>query len=403
VKALPDSLGRIRPSSFEENHMNHYDAIIVGGGVMGCAAAWHLARDGRRALLLEQFALGHTNGSSHGHSRIIRLAYHAPEYVHLARAAYPLWRALEAETGEALLLQTGGLDLGMPGTATFEATRATLAAAGVPFEILDTAALASRYPQFHPPEGALGIYQAEAGILDADRCLAALASAARRHGAELRANEPALEIAPDGGGALVRTAVASYRADRLILAAGSWMRPLAARLGLDLPLTVTREQVAFFAPRDPEAFAPGRFPIFIHHSDDTPAGYGFPIFGLPGVKVAFHGGGPAIAPDDTDRAVDVGRLAALRSYVARLLPACAGEPFYSVTCRYTMTPDEDFILDRHPEYPQIVLASPCSGHGFKFGALIGRILADLAIRGASDQPIGRFGLGRFSRRSPPVA
>lgn len=372
--------------------MKRYDVIVVGGGVMGCAAAYHLAQDRRRVLLLEQFALGHTNGSSHGHSRIIRLAYDGEDYVRLAQAAFPLWRALEAESGAALLLMTGGVDLGRPGVASFEATRATLAAAGVPFEDLDRAALAARFPQFQLPEGTAGTYQADYGILDADRCVATLAAEARRHGAVLREREPARQLRTVGDAVEVRTDQGVYGADRLIVSAGSWARPLLRQLDLDLPLRVTREMVAFFAPCDPAPFQPGRFPVFIHHSDGGWAGYGFPIFGLPGVKVAFHGGGPEVALDDEDRSVDPGRLAELRRYATGLLPGLSGEVIYAVSCRYTLTPDEHFIIDRHPAYPQVVVASPCSGHGFKFGVLVGRILADLAGPGTTPHPIGRFEL-----------
>lgn len=375
--------------------MNRYDVVVVGGGVMGCAAAYHLAKRGRRVLLLEQFAIGHDRGSSHGHSRIIRLAYNAPDYVRLAQAAYPLWRALEQESGVDLLLRTGGLDFALPGTPSFAATRATLAATGVAFVDLDRAAIAERYPQFHVPDGAVGIYQQDAGILNADRCVATLAAEARRHGAAIHEGEPTLTIATDGAGVIVRSGAASYTADRVVVAAGAWARSLLLQVGLDLPLTVTREQVAFFAPRDPGQFAPGRFPIFVHHATGRHAGYGFPVFGLPGVKVAFHQDGPAIEPESDERAVDPARLAALRAYVGQLLPQAAGDVIFAQTCRYTNTPDEHFIIDRHPERPQIVVGSPCSGHGFKFGVLIGAILADLAERGATEQPIGMFRVDRF--------
>jgi sarcosine oxidase len=376
--------------------MEAYDAIVVGAGVMGCATAYHLARRGRRVLLLEQFAVGHERGSSHGHSRIIRLAYDAPDYVRLAQAAYPLWRELEAESGVALLLPTGGLDLAMPGTPSFERTRASLAEVGVAFEELDRNAIRERFPPFQLPEGILGIYQADAGILSASRCVATLAAEARRHGAVVHEGEAARELAPLGHGVRVRTTAATYAADRLIVTAGSWARPLLRQLGLDLPLVVTKEQIAFFAPHDPAPFEPGRFPIFIHHAVGRWAGYGFPIFGLPGVKVAQHGGGPRVEPDSDDRTVVAERIEELRAYVAQVLPQAAGEVMFAQTCRYTSTPDEHFIIDHHPEHPQIVIGSPCSGHGFKFGVLIGKILADLAERGTTDQPIGMFGLDRFA-------
>jgi len=372
-----------------------YDVVVIGGGVMGCAAAYHLAKRGRSVLLLEQFAIGHDRGSSHGHSRIIRLAYDVPDYVRLAQAAFPLWRALEQESGADLLLRTGGLDFAMPGTPGFEATRATLVATGVVFEDLDRAGMAERYPQFHLTDGAVGVYQPDAGILNADRCVATLAAEARRHSATIREHEPAIRIATNGAGVMVRTSAATYGADRLVIAAGAWARPLLLQIGLNLPLTVTREQVAFFAPRDPIQFTPGRFPIFVHHAADRHAGYGFPIFGLPGVKVAYHQGGPAVDPESDQRAADPAVGEALHAYLARWVPGAAGELLLSQTCRYTNTPDEHFIIDRHPDHPQIVIGSPCSGHGFKFGVLIGAILADLAERGTTEQPIGLFAINRF--------
>ena len=382
--------------------MPHYDVIVVGGGVMGCATAYHLAQRGRRVLLLEQFAIGHERGSSHGHSRIFRLAYNTPDYVRLAQAALPLWRALERDSGTDLLLQTGGLDYALPGTPSFDATHATLSALNIDFERLDHAAIARRFPQFSLPNDIEAIYQRDSGILDANCCVATLAAEARRHGADLRENEPARQIRTAGAGVEVRTDTASYAADRLVVTTGAWARPLLRQLGLDLPLTVTREQVAYFAPRtvgdqpaNSEQFMPGRFPIFIHHDATAPAAYGFPIFGRPGVKVAFHQGGPLIEPASEQRAPDAAINAALHDYLARWIPGAAGALLFSQTCRYTNTPDEHFIIDRHPEHSQIVIGSPCSGHGFKFGVLIGAILADLAERGATEYPIGMFGLGRF--------
>jgi sarcosine oxidase len=381
--------------------MLHYDVIVVGGGVMGCASAYHLAKRGRRVLLLEQFAIGHARGSSHGHSRIFRLAYDAPDYVRLAQAAFLLWRALEREAGTDLLLQTGGLDYALSGTPAFEATCATLIALDIEFEQLDRTAVERRFPQFHMPADSVAIYQRDSGILDANRCVATLAAEALRHGADLRENEPARQLRAAGAGVEVRTDTATYVADRLVVTAGAWARPLLRQLGLDLPLTVTSEQVAYFAPRnaddrhgDPEQFVPGRFPIFIHHDAENPAAYGFPIFGRPGVKVAFHQGGPVIEPESAPRAADPAISAALHDYLARWIPGAAGDLLFSQTCRYTSTPDQHFIIDRHAEHPQIVIGSPCSGHGFKFGVLIGAILADLAERGATEYPIGMFGLGR---------
>jgi sarcosine oxidase len=225
--------------------------------------------------------------------------------------------------------------------------------------------------------------------------VAALADLARRHGARVNEHETALQITPLPGGVEVRTGSGTYTAGRLILSAGSWMGPLAGQLGLDLPITVSKELIAYFQPSDPEAYAPERFPIFIHRFPNTTTlGSGFPIFGHAGFKMIFDRTGPLVEPGDPDREPAPGQLDLLRNYAASVLPSLGRQVIEAVTCRYTMTPDEHFIIDRHPEHPQIVIASPCSGHGFKFGSVIGRILADLAVHGRTNYPIARFQLDR---------
>ena len=371
------------------------DVIIVGGGVMGCAAAYHLARDGQRVLLLEQFGLGHSRGSSHGPSRIIRLAYDSRDYVDLARASYTLWRALETESGAHLMVQTGGLDIGTPDALALEGIRATFQSAGVPFEQLDHDAIIRRYPQFNLPIETIGLYQADYSLLAAGRCVATLALQARRHGAVIYESEPARQVRVTGGGVEVHTEQGAYFAERLILCAGSWLRPLLRQLDLDLPITIRKEQLAFFRTTDPQMFVPERLPLVIHRFPGTTTlGSIFPIFDHAGVKIMIDRIGPKVAPDDPDRTIDEPRLEQLRAYATDLLPGLTGEIIEAVSCRYTMTPDEDFIIDRHPAYPQVVVASPCSGHGFKFAVVIGRILADLAVRGATDYNIVRFRLDR---------
>jgi monomeric sarcosine oxidase len=377
--------------------MSNYtaDVIVIGGGVMGCAAAYHLAKDGQRVLLLEQFAIGHTYGSSHGPSRIIRLAYDSADYVQLARAAYRLWRELEIESGASLLLKVGGFDFGSPDAFMLAGIRATYEAVGVPFEAVDRDEIMRRFPQFNLPEDTIGYYQPDYSLLAADLCVTTLATQARRHSAMVHEHEPVHEIRPAGSGVAVQTEQGTYTAGRLILSAGSWARPLLRQLELELPLSVTKEQLAFFKPRDPAAFRPDRFPLFLHRFPGTTSlGSGFPLFGHTGVKMMLDRIGPEIDPDTPDRGVDQPRLDRLRAYVASILPILGDDIIEAVTCRYTMTPDEDFILDHHPTHPQIVIASPCSGHGFKFGVVIGRILADLAGCDATDYPIERFRLDR---------
>jgi monomeric sarcosine oxidase len=370
------------------------DVIVVGGGVMGCAAAYHLAKDGQRVMLLERFAIGNRSGSSHGASRLFRLLHDGTDYVQLARAAYSLWRELETESDGQLLQQVNGLDLGSP--HTLEGFRTTMQAAGVSFEQLDRDETMRRFPHFALPEDTIGFYQPDYGLLAADRCVATLAAQARQHGATIVEGQTVQHISASSSSVQVRTDQAAYNAERLILSVGSWMRPLMRQLHLDLPLTVTKEMDTFYRPSDPAAFMPDHFPIFRHHATGMAArwGNGFPIFEHAGVKIVLDCTGRVVDPDDPDRSVDPSQLDMVRAYVASILPTLGDEIIETETCRYTMTPDEDFILDRHPAHPQIVIASPCSGHGFKFAPLIGRILADLALRGATDYNIERFRLNR---------
>lgn len=371
------------------------DVIIIGGGVMGCAAAWRLARAGHRVRLLEQFAVGHALGSSHGPSRMIRLAYDAPEYVQMGQAAFALWEELEEAAGASLLLRTGGVNAGLPHANELAGIARTYDALGVPYERLDPDELRRRFPQLSFPDGTIGLYQADYGILAASRIVAALTEQARAAGAVIHENEPVQAIAPDGDGVTTRTSQGTYRADRAILAAGSWTQPLLAPLGIDLPLTILQEQLAFFRVRDPENHGPDRLPLVMHRFPGTTSiGSVFPIYDHEGVKVMLDRVGPAVAPGDPNRGIDPARLEALCEYAANLLPGTTGEILETTSCRYTMTPDEDFVIDRCAQHPQIVIGSPCSGHGFKFAPVIGQMLADLAIDGETPYPTARFRLDR---------
>ncbi len=374
------------------------DVIVVGGGAMGSAAAWRLARAGHRVRLLEQFAFGHEYGSSHGPSRMIRIAYPAPEYVHLGQEAFRLWDdlQLEAESGESLLLRTHGMNVGVPHADAMEEVAHTLDTLGVPYERLDHDELRRRYPQYTFPEGSIGIYQEDYGILAASRCVAALAARARAEGAQLHDEEMVVEIVPDGDDVTVRTTRGTYQAERVILTAGSWLGPLLAPLGIDLPLTVLQEQLAFFSVHDPAAHTPDRLPLLMHRFPGTTSlGSVFPIYGHEGVKVMLDRIGPGVVdPGNPDRTIDPERLERLRVYATGLMPGITGEILETTSCRYTMTPDEDFIIDRHPEHRQIVIASPCSSHGFKFAPVVGQMLADLAVNGETAYPTARFRLDR---------
>lgn len=375
------------------------DVIVIGGGVMGTAAAWQLARGGASVRLLERHAIGHALGSSHGPSRIIRLAYDTQDYVQLAKSAYAKWRELEQDAGQTLIQPVGGLDMGTADALGMDGIRAAYIAAGVPFESLDAAALMRRYPQFRLREDVTGLFQADYSILPADRCVATLAAQARRFGALIHEHEPALTVLPTSDGVSVTTPAGTHHAARLVLCAGSWSGALLTQLDIDLPLVVRKEQVIYMEAARPQEFTPGRYPLFIHRMPgSTTLASGFPIYGHSAPKFMIDRVGPVTAPEDTDRSPEPNNLADVRRYAMEMHHGLTGNVSEIVSCRYTMTPDEDFVIDRHPGLPQIVIASPCSGHGFKFGAVIGEALADLALRGATAHDITRFKLDRPALR-----
>jgi sarcosine oxidase len=278
--------------------------------------------------------------------------------------------------------------------------RETYRAAGVPYEELERDEIQRRFPQFSLPDDTIGLYQADYSLLVADRCVATLAAGARVHGASILEGETVSAITPNGSGIELLTTSGMIRADRVILATGSWIAPQLRDLGIDLPITVLKEQLAFFAARNPEAYAPGRLPLVIHRFPGTTTlGSFFPFYRHDGVKIMIDRIGPAVDPADADRSIDSASLARLRDYAMQMMPGLTGDVLDAVSCRYTMTPDEDFVIDSHPEIPEIVIASTCSGHGFKFAVAIGRILADLAITGRSEFDIARFRLDRPALRA----
>ena len=371
------------------------DVVVVGGGVIGSAAARALARAGERVTLLEARRVGNDQGSSHGPSRVIRLAYDGADYVALARAAYAAWDELAATVGETLRVQTGGLDVGVPEAREMAGIAATYAETGVPWERLDRDEIVRRYPMFNPPEGSIGLWQPDYALLAADRCVQALAADARAHGATLREGTTVRAVAADGAGVAVTTDEGTLRADAAVVAAGSWLGPLVAPLGVDLPLTVRQEQFAHFRPADPAACVPGRMPLVLNRFPGTRTlGAFFPMLADEGVKVIVDRVGPVVAPENPSRAIDPDLLARNVAYAHAFMPSL-GEVVQTVSCRYTLTPSEDFILDTLPGAPQVVVAAACSGHGFKFAPVIGEILAGLATGRPSALPGERFRLANF--------
>lgn len=371
-----------------------YDAIVIGAGGMGSAALYHLARRGLRPLGLERFAVPHEMGSSHGLTRIIRLAFHeGPEYVPFGRRAYELWRELEERAGERLLRVTGSVHAGVPGSAGFEDTLRACAEQDVPHSALTSAELSALFPGYGLPPDMMAVVQPDGGFLAPERCVAAHAEAARSLGAEIREGERVLEWNAFAGGVRVRTERGAYEAGALVVAAGAWAGRLLPDLaGVAVP---ERQAVAWFEPEDAALFAPERFPVFIVTLDGEEY-YGFPEFGAPGFKVGkFHHDGEAADPDALDRSWRAQDEEMLRDFARRCFPKAAGRMLRMSVCMFTNSPDRHFIIGKHPQWPQVSFAAGFSGHGFKFCSVVGEVMADLAERGETPHDIAPFDPARF--------
>jgi sarcosine oxidase len=370
-----------------------YEYIVLGLGGIGSAAAYWLARRaGAEVLGLEQFELGHLKGGSHDHSRIIRLSYHTPDYVRLAQRAYQSWAQVEADAQESLILKTGGLDLSPPNNAIpLSDYSDSLQACDIPFELLEATEIMRRWPQFKLTEEIQGLYQAESGIAPAAKATATHQQLARAHGATLLDRQPVSGLrAVDGEMEIVAGGV-TYRCRKLVIAVGAWSNQALAHFGLNLPLTVTQEQVAYFASPHLADFAPERFPIWIWL--DEPCFYGFPLYGEAAVKVAQDLGGDEVTVETRTFEPNPATLNRVESFIKRYLPTAHGPLLYAKTCLYTMPPDRDFVLDWLPGYDNCLMAIG-AGHAFKFASVLGQILSELALDGVSQSNLDQFQMNR---------
>lgn len=369
--------------------------MVLGLGAAGSATAHALARRGLRVIGIDRHRPPHPFGSSHGSSRIIREAYFEdPRYVPLVQEAWARWRELEAASETKLLQRTGGLMIGPPDGELVAGARRSARTHGLSCEELDARELERRFPVFAPKEGTVAIFEQRAGILFPERCLETFLRLARSAGADLRFGTAVERWEADGEGTRVRTAHGEWlRSRHLVLCAGPWLAGLVPEL--DLPLEVERQVVHYFAPH-PEAapgFDPSCLPIFIWEHEPDRYWYGLPDTG-EGLKLALHHQGENVDPDRVRRQVTLEEIAALRSIVEPVFRHPFAGHRRSEVCLYTNTPDRHFLVDRHPEHPQVVLCSPCSGHGFKFSILLGEILADL-VEGTAEHDLELFSLGRL--------
>ena len=378
-----------------------YEFIVLGLGGLGSGALYWLARQKRNVLGLEQFEIGHVRGGSQDHSRIIRLSYHTPHYVHLAKQAYAAWAALEADAGEKLILKIGGLDISPPDAKIPISTYTeSMTAAGVPFEVLDAAETMRRWPQFRLPDDTITLYQCESGIAPAAKGNAAHLRMAKAHGAAIRDNAPITAIRPLNGELELEAGGEVYRCQKLILAPGAWTNRPLAHFGLSLPLEVTQEQVTYYASPRPDDFAPERFPIWIWM--DEPCFYGFPVYREAGPKIAQDAGGKTVTAESRTFTPEPDTLARTEAFLAKHIPGMLGPQIYTKTCLYTLTPDRDFVIDALPGHPDVFLAVG-AGHAYKFASLIGKILSELATDGRTSSDLSPFKFKRpiLQMENPP--
>jgi sarcosine oxidase len=370
---------------------------VVGVGGIGSAAVYWLARrsTGDEVLGLERFALDHERGASRDHGRVIRYFYHRPDYVRMARASFEAWADVERDLDATLVHMTGGVTLHPQGTAIpAEDYTSALDACGVMYERLSGSEVRERWPQFRVPDDVVGIVQDDTGIVRADAANDTHVFGARQRGATVLAETPVRKIVPVGDGYELRTDRATFRCDRIVIAADAWTNEVLGPLGCRIPLTVTQEQVAYY--RANEAFSIGAFPVWAWF--DSATFYGLPAFADVPAKAAMDSGGPVVDPDERTFERDEPYHERVEGFLAEHLPELLGELLWTKTCLYAMTPDRDFVIDRLPEHPGIVV---CQGaaHAFKFASLIGRVAADLSMGREPEVDITPFAFDRSALSS----
>ncbi|MBN8851408.1 MAG: N-methyltryptophan oxidase [Sphingobacteriales bacterium 50-39] len=385
-----------------------FDCMVVGLGANGSSTLYHLSRTGRKVIGIDRFTPPHTHGSSHGESRIIRQAYYEdPVYVPLLQAAYEEWERLEKASGKKLFLKTGGIMLGDKDTAVVRGSKLSADTHGIPYEYLDSTSLRQRFPAFRPADDTVGLLEKEAGILFPEECIRTFLDQAITQGAAIHYDELVLNIVHDKNSIEITTTKEKYSVGSLILSAGAWTNQLLSGLHssdamhplASLPLTVKRQVLFWFAndnAQDHDRFLPANMPIYIWEYTEGKMFYGFPDLGA-GIKIAPHHRGHSIDPDHLSQDVSQKEIEEMKDIAREYLGM---SPVFqkSAVCMYTNTPDENFIIDFHPEYKNIIIASPCSGHGFKFSSLTGRILSDMAMGNDTG-----FDLSPFSLTRPAIA
>lgn len=380
----------------------NFDYIVLGcGGIGSGAAYWLSRRAGAEVLGLEQFELGHVHGGSQDHSRIIRLTYHHQDYTRLTPHTYTTWATLEEESAVKVVTKTGSIELATKdGLAQkdIETYARAMDAADIPYERFGADEVMRRYPQFKLTHEVDALWQADTGIADAAKGNAAHIGMARYHGATIIDRCPVANIRPFAGGVDIKTKDGqSFSCQKLIITAGAWTDRVLAGVGLNLSITVTQEQVTYYATPNLKEFAVGNFPIFIWHGQDV--FYGFPIYGEVATKAAIDASGPAVTVDTRTYQADQEREHRLEDWLQKYIPGFLGPKLYTKTCLYAMPKDRNFVIDSLPEHPQILICVG-AGHAYKFASLLGKILSELALDGQTQYPIAPFTLNRPAITDP---
>ena len=368
--------------------------LVLGLGAMGSAALYQLAQRGLAPLGIEQFPIGHALGSSGGQSRVFRTFYHDPLYTTLAEAALPLWRALENRSGEEILTLCGNLIFAQEGNAEFAQNLEVLHALHSPYELLSKSAVSARFPAIQLPAHAVACFVPRSGFLHATRAVQTHVAQAQHLGATVHTGVTVQGIDLSGERPVVETTAGRYSCERLIVTPGPWASQMLAAVGLGelaQELRVTRQQKFYFQPAQPALFRPDRLPVYCDYDHNF---YGFPLHG-PGLKVADDNLGMVTNPTTVERSLDLAKRDELHAWLDRLMPAANFTYVEGSTCLYTLTPDRDFLLGPHPHHANTIIGAGFSGHGFKFSAIVGNLLAELALGQSPSQPLERFRLERL--------
>lgn len=370
-----------------------FDVIVLGLGANGSSAIYHLSKTGHNVLGIDRFTPPHSRGSSHGQSRIIRQAYHEnPLYVPFVKEAYNFWDEIEKTSGKQLLLRTGGIMLGDENSSVIKGAKLSAETHHVSAEYLENDSIKKRFPALRPTVNTVAILDKDAGILLPEKCIQTYLEEAQKNGAQLHYNEQVIRILPNKNFVEIITDTHTYQATKLIVSAGAWLTELMPEL--QLPLTVERQVLYWLKDKKSASyFTPDRLPIYIWEYAPGNIFYGFPDLG-DGIKIAFHYNGEMITPDALKPDVspqEIGSMIEVAETYLDIKPLFN----YSTTCMYTNTPDANFIIDFHPQYNNVIIASPCSGHGFKFASLTGKLLCDMALGKSVAFDLLPFRISRF--------